>query len=315
MTTSGEEESGRAEREATDWLARLRGGNRRDQQAFEDWYSASPEHADAYDRVLASWEKMERLARPAAQPTPSRHRHRMYGIAAVAAVLVLGVGLWNHHTPTSSPVAAEVAMDTKVGEVRTVALPDGSHVTLDTQSAIRTDFGIASRHVQLVRGRAHFDVASEPRPFVIETGTTSVSADGAVVDVSYLDDHTDVGVIRGSANLKPLLHNTAFVRLDAGTILSSGRDGAIGASRAYPPAATRWTTGMLSFENADLPSVVAVANRYNHIQIVLAGPSLDNLKFTGTVKARDPAGLAHMLAAMFSLHLDTTDPTRLVLSR
>jgi len=314
VTTSGEEEPGRVEREASEWLARLRGGSRQDQQAFEDWYCANPEHADAYDRVLANWETMERLARPSARPARSRY-HWIYGIAAVAAVLVLSVGLGTHHIPKPAAGAADVAMSTRVGEIRTVALPDGSHVTLDTQSAIRTDFGTAHRHVRLVRGRAHFDVANESRPFVIETGTTSVSADGAIVDVSFIDDRTDVGVIRGTANLRPLLHDTALVRLDAGTTLRSGRDGPLGPSHAYPPAATRWTTGMLSFENADLASVVAIANRYNYTRIVLAGPSLGDLKFTGTVKARDPAGITHMMAAMFGLHLDTTDPTRLVLSR
>jgi transmembrane sensor len=77
----------------------------------------------------------------------------------------------------------------------------------------------------------------------------------------------------------------------------------------------RWTAGMLSFEDKPVSLVIATANRYSDVQIVLADPSLGELRFTGTVKAKDTLGLARMIAAMFKLRLDTTDPQRLVLSR
>ena len=42
----------RTDREATEWLARLRGSGALDQQAFEDWYSADPAHADGWGDML-----------------------------------------------------------------------------------------------------------------------------------------------------------------------------------------------------------------------------------------------------------------------
>jgi transmembrane sensor len=60
---------------------------------------------------------------------------------------------------------------------------------------------------------------------------------------------------------------------------------------------------MLSFEDAPLDQVVAAANRYSAVQIVLADPTVVSLRFTGTFKATDTEQLANLLAAMFSLDL------------
>ncbi|QCI78809.1 DUF4880 domain-containing protein [Hankyongella ginsenosidimutans] len=73
-----------AEHEAVEWLSRLREGGRRYQSEFEEWYSADQTHADAYDRVLATYEEARRPARSA--------RSRQYwgmAIASIAAVLAL----------------------------------------------------------------------------------------------------------------------------------------------------------------------------------------------------------------------------------
>lgn len=310
---SREEPSGRADREAADWLARLRAGGSRDQQAFEDWYSADPANAAAYDHVLTSWRAMGGLVDPAA--ALPRRGGVLRAIAAIAAVVLICVAVAVARRAWQPVTAQSVAMDTATGELRSIALPDGSRVTLDTQSAIRTDLGAERREVRLLRGRARFEATLEKRPFVIETGTASVSAGGSVLDISFFDGRTQVGVVRGTVDLTPSAQGAALVHIAAGKSVSFGQNGAASRALAYPASASRWTEGMLSFENADLATVVASANRYSEVHIVLGDPALASLKFTGTVKARDTIGLARMLAAMFNLRLDASDPRRLVLTR
>ncbi len=299
-----------AEHEAVEWLSRLREGGRRYQSEFEEWYSADQTHADAYDRVLATYEEARRPARSA--------RSRQYwgmAIASIAAVLALFAYLGVPQAPSSPTAGTAYAADTKIGEIRTVALDDGTKVTLDTESAIRADFDTTRRQVHLLRGRAHFEVAAEPRPFVISTEAGSVSTSGSVLDVAYFDGKTQVGLLSGGADLRPFGQTAAILHVSPGTVVAVGRDGPVGSLMRITANDMRWTAGMLSFEDKPVSLVVTTANRYSDAQIVLADPALGALRFTGTVRAKDTLGLARMIAAMFGLRLDTANPLRLVLSR
>lgn len=301
------------EQEAAEWLARLRAGRRADQVAFEEWYSADPAHADTYDQVLASWKMTGGLSAPATAVSGKR-RSWVSVVAAVAAVVLLCVGLVWVAGPMRPASAQTFELATRVGEVRTIALADGSRVTLDTQSAIRGEFGADRRHVRLLKGRAHFEVAGELRPFVIETETASVTTAGATLDVTNDRSQTDVGVVSGAAALKPVFQD-AVVHIPGGRRVMFGKAGQVGEFAPFETSNTRWTTGMLSFENAPLASVIAAANRYSDKPIVLTDPSLGALKFTGTFKAADTADLARMIAAMFHLTVDASDRRRFALSR
>jgi transmembrane sensor len=77
---------------------------------------------------------------------------------------------------------------------------------------------------------------------------------------------------------------------------------------------TRWPTGMLSFEDTPLAEVVAAANRYSIAPIALADPALGELRFTGTLSARDMPGTADTLAATFHLEPVRGDRGSIVLS-
>src|SRR3546814_10843314 len=54
-------------------------------------------------------------------------------------------------------------LQSKLGEIREVQLPDGSRVTLDTDSLVLTKFDRDLRDVRLVRGRARFNVEKDNR--------------------------------------------------------------------------------------------------------------------------------------------------------
>lgn len=302
------------DRDAADWLARIRGGGRTEQAAFEQWYSADPSHADAYDRVLASWEAMGRLRDPAEPAAPGR-RYSAYAVAAAAAALLAIVGIGTLYRPHLPNGASSEGWTTRVGEVRTVALSDGSKVTLDTATAIRADIGPARRQVRLIRGRAQFAVAGDTRPFVVDTDTASVTTADSTLDVTYLDGGTTVGVLNGTADLRPSMQPATAFRVASGQAASIGRAGRTGATTRFTPSDAHWTAGMLSFENAPLSAVVAAANRYSARPIVLDGAAVGQLQFTGSFKPRDTAAVGRMLAAMFGLKHDETDPARVTLSR
>ena len=305
----------RIEQEAADWLARLRGGDPADRAAFEDWYCADPLHADTYDRVLASWQASQGLA-PVLSSRAPRRRPWRFAAAAIAAVIVfalLGFALLG--AAPRLPAERPLVFESRAGEIRTLALSDGSRVTLDTATAIRASYTHAERRVWVERGRARFDVAPEVRPFVVATKAGAVVAAGGSLDVGVAGEGTSVALLHGSAELRGGRQNASWTRLTPGQVLSFGPAGKDAASRPLGAAESRWTAGMISFEDAPLAEVVAAANRYGGARIVLADTSLAALRFTGTFKATDHAALARMVAAMFRLDCDASSEGRLILSR
>lgn len=323
MIGSDDEHARRVEQEATEWLARLRAGHSQDQQAFEDWYASDVAHADAYDHVLRSWDATRRasdtpLGRARHSQSPGQSGHRRFVRASIAAVIVvtlmgvaiaaLGLGI-----PGSS---AAYAFETGKGEIRTLRLADGSQLTLDTDSAVRATFTPGQRRIRLVRGRARFDVARDPgRPFVVETRNGIVAAEASNMDVGLDSGGTTVTIWRGEANVRDAFGVRHIAMLAAGQSLELDRHMPAVSPKMAHAADARWASGMLSFENAPLADVITAANRYAKSTTLLSDGDVSILRFTGTFKATDTVGLAHMLAAMFHLKCDQSRAGKIVLSR
>ncbi|WP_188053926.1 FecR family protein [Sphingosinithalassobacter sp. CS137] len=298
--------------EALGWLNRLRSSGSEEHHAeFERWYSAEPLHADIYDDVLATWEKTA-----LAEQTPAaamRHRQRPrsrygYALAAAAAIiLVVVASLTFYRQFGPDERSGSYTVVARAGEIRTVALADGSQVTLDSGSSLRIAFTDDARRMSLERGRARFAVAHEAdRPFIVDARGRSVVAHGTLFDVSLIGDRVTVSLLEGEVEIRdtPTAKQSSSAR---GTLLAAGQRVTLAPHEPAPqpspfqPAQERWPSGMLSFEDTPLREVVETANRYSSIRILLAQPGLGQLRFTGTVRAGDSDELAQMIAAMFGL--------------
>ncbi len=308
----GARETDRVREEALGWLNRLRSSGSEEHHAeFERWYSAEPLHADIYDDVLATWEKTA-----LAEQTPAaamRHRQRPrsrygYALAAAAAIiLVVVASLTFYRQFGPDERSGSYTVVARAGEIRTVALADGSQVTLDSGSSLRIAFTDDARRMSLERGRARFAVAHEAdRPFIVDARGRSVVAHGTLFDVSLIGDRVTVSLLEGEVEIRdtPTAKQSSSAR---GTLLAAGQRVTLAPHEPAPqpspfqPAQERWPSGMLSFEDTPLREVVETANRYSSIRILLAQPGLGQLRFTGTVRAGDSDELAQMIAAMFGL--------------
>jgi len=309
--------------QAIAWLARLRAGpTDRERAEFEDWYIADPRHADSYDALLDSWDDTALAAQvPAARrdaQSAPRHSWTKVAVAAAAVLLVLVAGSLvltnNMRNDTDGPAM----LASRVGEIREIALEDGSRVKLDTNSLLRVDYDDGQRRLLLERGRARFAVAHDARrPFVVIAGMSEVVAHGTVFDVD----------LRAPSFLVALLEGTVEVRRPAAagtparsTMLRPGQQLAFGDARAVATpvairtAETRWPSGMLSFEDVPLAEVIASANRYSRTQIVIGDHALQEHRFTGTFKAGEPVQLADMIGSMFGLSVRRNQDGNLVLA-
>lgn len=325
-------------RAAIVWLTRLQSGRDPDcHQAFEDWYSADPRHADVFDSVQANWDRMV-LAKntPAAMraPAPARdgwsvQRRLPAAIAAgLAALLLVGVSI-RHFADPAGPDASHQDLVSRADEIRRVALADGTRVTLDTASALAVDFSGKERRVVMSRGRARFEVAHDPlRLFVVEAGTRLVIAHGTIFDVDLRAGTMEVSLLRGSVEVRrQVAHHEAQPRTgrmpETGQMLLPGQRLSLAERPGIAPALPTafgaadkdWPTGMLSFTDRPVSEIVEIANRSAEQHILVTDPKLGAMRVTVTVPARDSSGLANWLADSLHLTLSRDPQGNFLLSR
>jgi transmembrane sensor len=116
------------------------------------------------------------------------------GRLSLAAAILLALTLLGWHELRRAPLYS-----TQVGEQRSLRLPDGSTVELNSRSRLRVQFSRSLRVVELIEGQALFHVAKNPaRPFIVRSAQTSVRAVGTRFDVYKRPSRTVVTVLEGS---------------------------------------------------------------------------------------------------------------------
>lgn len=162
-------------------------------QQFTRWESISTEGADTGNAgdvlPLPGAGQAPQEEGASARPAPPRLRPRSWcrwnlswragaalACAGLVAFAVLGWPAWRGQV-----------IETKQGERRTVALEDGSVLQVDPQTHLRVRYVDDERRIELLRGRALFRVAQNPRrPFLVRSADTTVRAVGTAFGVERL---------------------------------------------------------------------------------------------------------------------------------
>lgn len=282
-----------------------------DAEALEAWLREADAHKVALWRLEAGWEASGRLA--AMRGTPSerrlrsqwRHSRPLQALAAsIVLVLMMGALTVPRLMRSSTPSLQRFA--TLVGEHRALHLADGSAVTLNTSSTMRTAIGGNRRTVWLDRGEAYFDVAHDARhPFVIHAGDRmvtvlgtrfSVRRDGRMVTVAVVEGRVRVEDAGDGERGRAAVITAGDVAISRGaSMLLTDR------SPARVEAALSWRRGMLTFDRTTLGEAAAEFNRYNRRQIRIADPGAAQIRIGGTFEATDIDAFARLLRAGFGL--------------
>lgn len=295
---------------ALTWAAKADRGplSGEDQAALEAWAEADPRRAGAYARALAANAYFDRAAalgsdfrpkRPALGETLDRRRVMTAGGALLAASVVAGVGL--------ATLSGRGRIATPKGDVRRVSLPEGSAVTLNTDTAIRPVLGLQMRRVDLLKGEALFDVAKDSaRPFVVFARDIQIRAIGTSFTVRVRDDHqVEVAVREGIVEVSRAAQ--AAVQLSAAMTALASPTGDIARAVSSLEALERavaWREGRLDLAGMSLAAAAAEFGRYSDRPILIEDPAVAAMTVTGVYSVSDPEGFAR--AAALSLGLVAT---------
>lgn len=208
---------------------------------------------------------------------------------------------------------------TAVGEMRSIALPDGSVVELNTQSRLRMRFSETVRLVELVAGEAIFKVAKDrDRPFRVVAGASEIVAVGTAFNVYADQSRTVVTVLEGRVRVSartppPTRAGSGAPPVGAEVELGSGEQAVIAPRRpiarvklADATRVTSWTERRLIFEDASLAAVAAEFARYSPRVIRIGDAALAERQITGVFDASDPASLVQFLGAQGDMVIEQT---------
>lgn len=218
------------------------------------------------------------------------------------------------------PPAAHIAnVSTGVGERKTVTLADGSHVTLDTDSAVVIRLDEQERHVALRRGRANFAVAHDPRrPFHVTAKGLTVTAIGTDFDVSAINKASTVTLFQGRVAVDARRETGEAERafLLPGQRLTLSASGRLTKPLKIDLAtASGWQEDRLDFTNETANQAIMQANRYSVRKIRLLDQSSGGKRLEGSFRAGDTDALALALCAFLDLKVVEKNDKTLVLDR
>lgn len=288
-----------------------------------DWTRADSEYCEDYLYMVEALADIEGLAddpdilavadEAIEQPAHNVGKSRWPSVAAAAGVVVALLAGLNAFNVFDQPAVQDVEVlryTTRIGEQKTVELPDGTAVTLNTGTLLLVELAENQRRVIMERGEAYFEVAKdESRPFSIDLGARSVTVLGTEFNVFKSPEKFVVAVIEGavvlhrkevvaSANSRMLtpdnqpvdLSDPGQVRLVAGNVAEFD----LSASRlvgTVDPEVSRlqiWRTGKLYFEEEPLHRVVHQLNRYSGKKIMIEDASIMDLKIYAAVDLNYP---------------------------
>ena len=288
--------------EAAEWLMRLSENNLSDSERAEwqRWKVSTPERDRAWARAQLLQSKLGGLPPSLAmsaldRPSHPERRAALGKLALLLALMPVGWGSWK--LAQSQQWTADYR--TRVGERRELTLADGSHITLNTATAIDVRFDSQQRRVHLREGEILVQTAQDAsRPFLVSTRQGRMQALGTRFTVRELSARTHLAVLEGAVQVV-LADNrqTAPIIVNAGqsTEFSAQQFGALTATDRNVGA---WTQGMLMADNMRLADFVAELTRYRH-GFVRYDPALADLRISGAFPISDTQRTLNMLVQTY----------------
>lgn len=309
---------------AAQWAVRMAAGSldQASRRALLRWLDASPAHQKALGEARKAWSAMGRIDAAAlgvTLPPPRPARRTLLRLAALAASVLLAVGL-GLGVRCGDPLAALRADHyTAIGEMRGVTLPDGSKVRLAPASAIALRYDGNQRRVELLSGQADFTIApmnaAEPRPFVVGAADGAARALGTRFMVTRLPDGVEVDVAEHTVEVSQIAEDGTVSRrvLKPGDSIRYGEGGLGAVTPVRYAQAAAWQDGTLVFDRASLAEVAATLNRYRTSRIVIRDEALAERTVSGVFNAAEPDAALNAVTAALGIRSTSLPPFLTVL--
>lgn len=305
--------------QAAGWFALLRSdeATEQDQARWQLWLERDSAHRAAWRHVEAIGRRFDTLrasrdpsvavsALQAVERKRQMRRRTFSGLLTLAGASCVGWVAYRHTPLPELAMAWAADYRTATGEVREIALRDGTRVWLNTDSAFSVDYGAELRRLRLIRGEMLVSTAPDPlRPFVVDTAQGRLRALGTRFNVRLAQDTTLVAVYEGAVKVRTADGRQTRV-IEAGQQTRFTHD-AIAPVQVADAAREAWTRGVLLAENMTLGDLVSELGRHRVGHLGVA-PELADMRVLGSYPLRDTDRALMLLEASLPLRVRHTLP-------
>lgn len=345
----------RAEYEdAAFWIVRLnRGLSDEEHVALGQWLARNTENPRILFELAEFWDELDQLSElaslfplepgsHAARP-PARAWSAKWAWAGCLLLIICLGGIFTHDRILSGASSAinadsfEQSFMTAVGERVTEKLPDGSEVTLNTDTELRVRYGGDDRIIDLLEGEAYFSIVHDAeRPFGVRVGEHIVQAVGTAFNVRIQSEgEVEVTVTEGIVQIleevdgqdgqprndvtpwwKRSLGGTGLVQGQVAMLDRQDGPTVREVSSLAPvdlEVRLAWQRGILIFEGEPLETVLDEFSRYTSTAFMLGSHELADLRVGGYFRAGDIDGLLLALEDNFGIRAERISAKRILL--
>jgi transmembrane sensor len=283
--------------EANRWFFRLQAEDvsPAEKQQFSRWLNEDPSHAEAWSGVHALMHSLKAPARASYDAGRSRGSVQRRPALVTRMVPRLLAGCLLVAFFLAACIQGPVLLDrwradyvTVAGARESVTLADGTQVDLDTDTALKIDVMTSERRVSVLRGKAFFRIAEDPRPFVVRTRDGESRDIGTAFGVERRDDLSTLIVETGIVDVRAASGPDGTARVTAGESVDFGASGLSPLRKADLEQDLAWRRGQLIFRQERLSDVVAKLNRYRSGRIVIVNPWIADELVSGTFNIDRP---------------------------
>jgi transmembrane sensor len=233
------------------------------------------------------------------------------GVAAATLVALVVGGFWLTSVRRASA-------STPVGGRRTVTLPDGGRIELNTNTKVSWKFDGSRRRIWLERGEANVVVPSDSRPCSVMAGDTRIVLHAGNLNARLTGDKVTLAVLKGDCTL-----SSDGAGRGAVSHLSANESAVTGAGATHVQPLTddevqsllAWRQDELVFHGETLQAAVDEYNRYLTTRMVIIDPSIADIRLGGRFKTNDPEAFLSALHSSFDIQANTSSAGAIVLSR
>jgi len=315
--------------ESADWLMCLNEGelSPQQQQDFIHWQHASADHARAWQKAQRLLQNFEHIPGELAMSTLNRPNDPSRRAAMLKLALVIGaiplMGTSYYHLTRE-----QAGYVSKMGQQRTITLPDGSELLLNTDTQLDVHYQPQQRLIELHRGEILVQTANNiskqlgqpmhapsKRPFKVQLNNIQLEALGTRFIVRTASTHQQkkqhyLGVLEGAVRISLHASQTKPSQsryLQDNMVINAGQqvyfsDKGIQPATPITAVSSAWSNGMLMADNQPLTDFVAELSRYRRgfIQI---DPAIRNLAVSGSFPLDNIEQTLTMLSATYPVNI------------
>ena len=229
-------------------------------------------------------------------------------IAAIA-IIVLAIPLLITRSTSKSLITQSAAK----GEIKTLFLPDGSELILNSNSSITYSNDFKDNRKLVLKGEAYFKVVRNPNsPFTIETPQFITKVLGTTFTIKAYENYPNsISILSGKVKVNSIENpnqnifltknqQLLFQKSQVPQLLNDSREDFLA-----------WTKNIVVLKNTSLGETAEILRNKFNVTILFDNPKLEKLRITGKFKDENITTVLKSIAEVKQLEIDFQTPNKI----